>query len=113
MSGLSRHVGIPNIYFTELNFYPTPPAHPQEILLSRMNLSSTIPHSVGNLTNLENLELYGNKLEGELPDLSANKNLKVHYLLAVASFCVVAMLVLYAKRHMLIYYLSSFSIEIL
>lgn len=78
MSGLSRHVGIPNnIPFTELNFYPIPPAHPQEILLSRMNLSSTIPHSVGNLTNLENLELYGNKLEGELPDLSANKNLKV------------------------------------
>mmetsp|Transcript_17405 Transcript_17405/g.49822 ORF Transcript_17405/g.49822 Transcript_17405/m.49822 type:complete len:1322 (-) Transcript_17405:68-4033(-) len=48
----------------------------KEILLSRLNLSSTIPHSLGNLTNLENLELYGNKLEGELPNLSANKNLK-------------------------------------
>ena len=42
-----------------------------------MNLSSTIPSSLGNLGLLENLELYGNKLEGELPNLSGNKNLKV------------------------------------
>lgn len=80
------------IYFTELNFYPTPPAYPQEILLSRMNLSSTIPHSVGNLTNLENLELYGNKLEGELPDLSANKNLKVQ----LSTGCCIIMCCCYA-----------------
>ena len=79
-----------------------------------MNLSSTIPHSVGNLTNLENLELYGNKLEGELPDLSANKNLKVQ----LSTGCFIIICCCYAgfirfKRHMLINYLSSFSIEIL
>ena len=37
----------------------------------------------------------------------------IYVVLAVASLWVVALLVLYAKRHMLIYYLSSFSIEIL
>ena len=59
-------------------YWPTPfQTNPQEILLSRMNLSSTIPSSLGNLGLLENLELYGNKLEGELPNLSGNKNLKV------------------------------------
>ena len=42
-----------------------------------MNLSSTIPSSLGNLGLLENLELYGNKLIGELPNLLGNKNLKV------------------------------------
>jgi hypothetical protein len=56
---------------------PLFPSNLQEILLSRMNLSSTIPPSLGTLTLLENLELYGNKLEGQLPNLSANKNLKV------------------------------------
>lgn len=63
----SSHLCWPNAFKT----------NPQEILLSRMNLSSTIPSSLGNLGLLENLELYGNKLEGELPNLSGNKNLKV------------------------------------
>ena len=64
-------------YFSHL-CWPTPfQTNPQEILLSRMNLSSTIPSSLGNLGLLENLELYGNKLIGELPNLSGNKNLKV------------------------------------
>lgn len=63
--------------FVYLLFFQT---NAQEILLSRMNLSSTIPSSLGNLGLLENLELYGNKLEGELPNLSGNKNLKVSIL---------------------------------
>jgi len=42
------------------------------------NLEGTIPNSIGQLTNLENLELSFNKLEGSIPSEIGNlKNLKV------------------------------------
>ena len=71
-----------------------------------MNLSSTIPSSLGNLGLLENLELYGNKLEGELPNLSGNKNLKVSrptcHVATVVQICLLFLLLLFLNSTVVI-----------
>ena len=48
----------------------------KELMLSRTQIEGAIPTEFGQLVSAENLELYGNRLTGPIPDLGLCTNLK-------------------------------------